>query len=195
LEFKDFGTLIDDIRDKGIGGNRPASGNDLHFGLHTDLSFYSVPPSFVNFLMVCPSKEGGESLFCDIREVVKELSLETTERLKSDFLFPPPPRFPNLQPLNAPILTCNGDTFERVRYRHDGLRASNETQEKALCEFERKIWEHTVSLQLGAGQMAFFNNQLLLHGRAEFKDSENENEKRYAVRTYVRPVPPLNLIS
>jgi hypothetical protein len=168
--------------------DRPSSGNDLAFGLHTDMSFYRRPPDLVAFLMIQPAVAGGESTFCDPMPIVERLAPPVVAALRRPFRFPAPPHMPGGEAQWFPVLDTDGGGGLHVRYRGDGLIAQDAEQAEALAIWERDIAAFELELPLVAGELAVFSNTRLLHGRRGFKD-DGDARKRLALRAYVEPRP------
>jgi alpha-ketoglutarate-dependent taurine dioxygenase len=195
-EFYEDGAAIDTVADLNrVDGLRPRSTNNLGFPMHTDLSFSSEMPQTVYFLMVNEAKEGGASMFCDMHDVLAQLSEETLAALSTPYVFPAPPHRPGKAPLQAPILEHHRSLAPSVRYRRDGLEllgspAQRDRQSKALDEFEKVIEANTISMNLKRGELAIWRNRQMLHGREAFQDSPASTleSKRLALRTYATTV-------
>jgi len=61
-------------------------------------------------------------------------------------------------------------------------------QNESLDYFDKitKDAEITVDYNLKSGDMVFFNNHRVLHGRNSFEDHEDVNLKRYLIRTWIK---------
>jgi Taurine catabolism dioxygenase TauD, TfdA family len=196
-EYYKEGAAIDSVMDRGtIESGRPRSSNNLPFPLHTDLSFSSVMPSVVYYLMVRQAHIGGTSTFCDIEDVLPLLSEEIVSCLRRPFRFPAPPHRPDSQPLDAPIIEFRNGKPAMLRYRGDALEClgtaeQQGSQRRALANFERAIRANTVSVKLASGNLAIWRNRQILHGRDRFEDGQTggtETKRRLALRTYATTV-------
>jgi hypothetical protein len=186
-EYLGHGAAAIEISDKSkIEELRPSSDNNLHFDLHTDMSFYPEPPSFVCFLMLRTAASGGESIFCHVDTLVRSLSARAVATLLRPWLFPAPTHRPHDRPQLFPILTFGEKKRARMRYRRDGLEPANADQANALEELEREASRHTVEIKLRPAEMAIFSNTRLLHGRRAFVDQRGSCNVRSALRAYCR---------
>jgi hypothetical protein len=186
-EYLGHGAAIIEISDKSkIEELRPSSDNNLHFDLHTDMSFYPEPPSFVCFLMLRTAESGGESIFCHVDTLVGSLSPRAIATLQQAWLFPAPTHRPHDRPQLFPILTYDEEGRARMRYRRDGLEPANADQANAFEELERVASRHTVEIKLRPAEMAIFSNTRLLHGRRAFMDQHGSCNVRSALRAYCR---------
>jgi len=185
------GAAIDSVMDCGnMEDCRPRSSNRLRFPLHTDLSFSEKMPSSVSFLMVNPATIGGASIFCSIYDVVNSLSRETVVSLSKPFRFLAPPHRPDKRPIDMPIFefTWHGKRPAiLVRWREDGIELTGSACEQdakraALAEFKTSLARHAVSIRLGRGEWATWDNREILHGREEFA---NADKPRLGLRAYL----------
>lgn len=184
-QFRGHGAPIVEVSNHDTAhGSRPSSGNNVEFDLHTDMSFYDRPPRFVAFLMVNPAVIGGQSTFCDPRPILDRLSKEAMSELRRSFLFPAPPHMPELGAQKFPIVDIGRTGGWSVRYRRDGLIATDSKQAEALRIWDRDIASFEVEMPLEQGELAFFSNACLLHGRRAFGDPIGTPE-RLALRAYV----------
>ena len=183
LEYQDFGTLVDAIRDENAGGVG-TSKNSGFFALHTDLSPHPYPPSYMLMLMERNAEIGGDSLFCDMREVLQKLPCEAAKVLQQDFEFLPLPGKEG-NPLLAPILNLDEhQQFKAIRYRRDRINETrlNEAQFSALKELDMFIQKNLFKIKLAAGSAVLVFNRQMLHGREAFQGKD-----RLAWRVYVQP--------
>jgi len=184
-EYIGHGAPVVEVSDKGeMSQGRPSSDNNLHFDLHTDMSFYHEPPDYVGFLMIQQSEDGGETLFCDGRAVLGALSDGARAALQRPFVFPAPAHQPDTADQHFSILDVAPDGMVSLRYRRDGLRAQDPAQEAALVEFEDVLAAHSFELKLLPGQMAFYSNRTVLHGRRGYEDDPSA-PRRSALRAYI----------
>jgi hypothetical protein len=188
-EYHGHGAPIGAVSDKAAElSERPSSDNNLKFQLHTDMSFYSRPPTFIAFLMIRPASIGGESTFCDPLPIIERLPLHVVTQLRRPFIFPAPPHMRDLGPQWFPILDADNRGVLSVRYRGDGLRTVDSDQAHALAIWERDIASFEVEVPLERGEMVVFSNTQMLHGRRLFKDAGSD-QKRLALRAYIEARP------
>jgi alpha-ketoglutarate-dependent taurine dioxygenase len=154
--------------------------------LHTDSAFRVQPEKYFGLWAIRSAKQGGHSTAIKVKELVEFLTRSTSGKqclqiLRGErFPFRVPPAFaPNYQQsqiIEAPIVTNS----PLIRFRIDtlmaGFRHNPElaTPERlwAIKYFERaiKTYPNTLEFKLNDGDLVFFNNHTMLHGRTVFAD-------------------------
>jgi len=183
LEYRDFGTLIDEIKDEGAGGTGNSKNNKL-FVPHVDVCPHPHQPDFLLMLRCRNAEKGGESLFCDVRQIIQNLSCDMINTLQQEVEFMPFPGHLG-DPLHAPIFCFDKlGRFQSIRYRRDRINEAKLSREQlvALNEMDAAIQENSFKIKLNSGSFALLDNHMLLHGREAF-----EGKNRLAWRVYARP--------
>ena len=95
----------------------------------------------------------------------------------------------------APIFSYNNNELH-LRYLRNYIDDGYKTQNKCLTDDQIKslntIDEVTqndrlaVDYAMKTGDMVFFNNHRILHGRSSFEDYDDENLKRKLVRVWIK---------
>jgi gamma-butyrobetaine dioxygenase/trimethyllysine dioxygenase len=175
-----FGRIEDLRTDNTTNQNTDQLGyTDAAVDLHTDQPFLDVPPRFQLLHAIRPAPRGGESLLADASEAARWL--EATDAHAFELLTTVPVRFHRKQKAFeklhvGPILERRG---ERILVRasyftmapHRLPFAKMEAFYRAYRTFFRHIAEprHHLRFLLGPGEILFYDNRRMLHGRTPFE--------------------------
>ncbi len=147
-------------------GFQPASyAGTGEFDLHTDLSWYEKPPTYI--AMFCVSMEaagGGLPLLADGWQALNDLDETDLHYLKTEPVTFPPPNHINYPPLTGPIVAERGGKLQ-IRFRYDLL----DNPAPPVGRFFEAVKRHLVQLNVAPGSLFIFDNERLLHGRTELK--------------------------
>jgi alpha-ketoglutarate-dependent taurine dioxygenase len=154
--------------------------------LHTDSAFRTQPEKYFGLWAITSAKQGGHSTAIKVKELIKFLTRSTSGKeclniLRGElFPFRVPPAFASnskqSQIIHAPIVTNS----PLIRFRIDTLMAGFRhhpelaTPERlwAVKYFEEaiKTYPNKLEFKLDDGDLVFFNNHTMLHGRTAFAD-------------------------
>ncbi|HVX11426.1 MAG TPA: TauD/TfdA family dioxygenase [Pirellulales bacterium] len=141
--------------------------------LHTDGAFEEPPPRYLAQYVVREDRfGGGETLLVEVAEIVRRLSPETVETLRSTrFRFRAPAEYAKGVPhRDAPILYGDG----LMRYRRVIIDESLcRSAKSALDELDAAIAAiEPTRLRLHSGTILLLDNARFLHARSEVRDPE-----------------------
>lgn len=167
---------------------------------HTDSAFRKLPEKYFGLWTIKAASDGGNSTAINVEQLIQYLATSTSGRecleiLKScNFPFSVPPAFainPNwTEIIEATILTLGNNGLSSnmlgdlplIRFRLDtimkGFQQSPElaTPQRlwAVKYFDRVLNTYPDKLQfkLNDGDVVFFNNHTMLHGRTAFSDNQ-----------------------
>ena len=167
---------------------------------HTDSPQWLNTPDYIALLCVRPAKIGGTSKFLSAYSIHNKLFQNNKTALKelyNDFHFDKRGEFKEDESPTVfkPIFEYENNQLS-LRYLRDyidkGHQIQNQpltkTQNDSLDQFDEitKDESITVNYDLQSGDMVFFNNHRVLHGRTSFEDYEEPELKRYLVRTWIK---------
>lgn len=170
-----FGRIVWDIRFNATAAQRGATASltmePLPF--HTDGAFQNPSPRFLAQYVVREDRfGGGETLLVDAASVLRRLSAETLDRLRSQqFRFWAPAEYVTGAPYHdAPILFGDG----LLRYRRAIIdEAFGENTKLLLDQFDAALAAvEPMRLQLCSGDALILDNARFLHGRSKVLDPE-----------------------
>ena len=193
---------IVEIKDE---GKSMASGGRYHQtkeggSYHTDSPHWTKVPDLIGMLCINQAKKGGISKFVSAYTIHNHLLKEQNDILKTlyeKFHFDKRGEFKinESQTVFEPIFVFKNDKLY-CRFLNNYIVAGHQIQnyplsklqETALQSLEEisKNKNNVLSYDLKANDMAFFDNHRILHGRTEFEDYEDENRKRYFLRTWIK---------
>lgn len=156
--------------------------------LHTDSAFRLYPERYFGLWAIASAKQGGNSTAIKVSQLIESLKRSTSGRrcldiLRSEnFPFHVPPAFANnphqSEIIQAPILANS----PLIRFRLDTVMKGFQyypelaTPERlwAVKYFEQAIdtYPDKLEFKLNDGDVVFFNNHTMLHGRTAFSDCQ-----------------------
>ena len=158
---------------------------------HTDSSYKPEPHELVIFQMIVSDDRGGDSVMVPVEDLLARLSEETIACLRE-------PVYP-LGEETHPILRGGADDCEIRYYRNQIDRslqegtALSERQMAALTELDALLAEEGAfdQFHLKSGEILFFHNRKVLHGRTGFADDSKRELYRYRLNAPgLRTAPP-----
>ena len=167
---------------------------------HTDSPQWEKVPDFIGMCCINPAKKGGESKFVSAYSVHNKMLKEHKqflEMLYQQFHFDKRGEFESKESPTVfePIFTYNNNQL-KCRYLrdyiNDGQMIQNtplsKEQNEALDIFDKIIHDENlvVSYKLKQNEMIFFNNNRVMHGRTDFEDFEDIENKRLMIRTWIK---------
>ena len=177
--------------------------------LHTDVG------DLMGLLNVRVSKEGGMSLAVSVPTVYNAMATQRPDLLEILFRgFPfhrrneQQPDAELVTPYDVPVLGWAGDRLTafyvrpsvELAYKELG-REMDPKEIEALDLFDDLCWsdENLVKFMMEPGDIYFANNLSTLHGRTEFVDHDEEENKRLSLRIWLQrnprtPVPPGQIV-
>ena len=167
---------------------------------HTDSPQWDNVPDFVGLLCINPAKKGGINKFLSaysIHNEIKRKSPRFLDELYEKFYFDKRGEYKeNESPtVFQPIFSYNNNElrFRYLRnYINDGFRIEGKELSDIQIDSLNLIDEITkdedlaLDYELKSGDMVFFNNHRILHGRTSFEDYEDENFKRTLIRVWIK---------
>ena len=167
---------------------------------HTDSPHWTNVPDLVGMLCINPAKKGGTSKFVSTYTIHNQLLKEQKDKLEAlyeKFYFDKRGEFETneSQTIFEPIFVFDGDKLH-CRFLKDYIVAGHEIQNQPLSKLQEaslnlleeksKNQNNVFSYDLKSGDMIFFDNHRVLHGRTDFEDYEDENRKRLFLRTWIK---------
>ncbi|SRR6266496_964997 len=186
IRYEGEGDYVVEIKSQEGAGDQPSFRNAVFFPLHTDLSYVEQPPYFFLLHSVFnDTSQGGQTLLCDIYDVISMLSHSTFDCLKtSRFYFKPPPHYSGEVQGKYPILSELVPFSYAIRFREDMIQYSNDLEKGAIEEFLNVLHSHTVHLDLLTDTAMVINNHRCLHGRTAFTNQGQQS--RHLNRVYIQ---------
>ena len=167
---------------------------------HSDSPHWMNVPNLVGMLCINPAKKGGTSKFVSMYTIHNQLLKEQKDKLEAlyeKFYFDKRGEFETneSQTIFEPIFVFDGDKLH-CRFLKDYIVAGHEIQNQPLSKLQEaslnlleeksKNQNNVFSYDLKSGDMIFFDNHRVLHGRTDFEDYEDENRKRLFLRTWIK---------
>lgn len=167
---------------------------------HTDSPQWVHTPDYVALFCVRPAKIGGASKFLSAYSIHNKILKENQvflEQLYNKFHFDKRGEFKeNESPtVHEPIFKYESGKLG-LRYLRDYVDKGHEIQNQPLSKlqndsldcFDKISRDETIAVNydLKSGDMVFFNNHRVLHGRDSFEDYDDVKLKRYLIRTWIK---------
>ena len=193
---------IVEIKDKGksmVSGGRYHQTNEGG-SYHTDSPHWTDVPDLVGMLCINKAKKGGTSKFVSVYTIHNQLLKEQRDKLETlyeKFHFDKRGEFKinESQTIFKPIFVFK-DAKLYCRFLNDYIVAGHKIQNNPLSKLQEaslqlleeisKKENNALSYDLKPNDMTFFDNHRILHGRTGFEDYEDENRKRYFLRTWIK---------
>lgn len=167
---------------------------------HTDSPQWDDVPDFVGLLCINPAKKGGINKFLSAYSIHNEIQRKNPillNELYEKFYFDKRGEYEeNESPtVFQPIFSYDNNElrFRYLRnYINDGFKIEGkkltDTQINSLNLVDEITQCDDLSLNydLKSGDMVFFNNHRILHGRTGFEDYEDKNLKRTLIRVWIK---------
>lgn len=172
---------------------------------HTDSPQWTNVPDYIALLCIRPAKIGGSSIFLSSYSVHNKILQENKlllEQLYNKFHFDKRGEYEeNESPTTfEPIFQYKNGKLS-LRYLRNYIDEGHKIQNQPLSKIQNdslncfdkftKDDSLTVKYDLKGGDMVFFNNHRVIHGRTSFEDSEDNSLKRYMIRTWIKDTPKL----
>ena len=167
---------------------------------HTDSPHWTNVPDLVGLLCINKAKKGGISKFVSAYTIHNQLLNEQKEKLETlyeKFHFDKRGEFKinESKTVFEPVFVFKNDKLY-CRFLIDYIIAGHKIQNNPLSKLQEislqsleeisKIENNALSYDLKSNDMVFFDNHRILHGRTKFEDYEDENRKRYFLRTWIK---------
>jgi alpha-ketoglutarate-dependent taurine dioxygenase len=146
--------------------------------LHTDISWFSVPPKYVAMMCIHPGDIGGVPLVADGFEALADLDPVTIELLKNRDVSFAAPSHVNHSGHTAPIISMKDKNYQ-IRFRSDLLR---DQKTEAIDLFSKAIDRHALHLTIAPGSVWILDNYRILHGRTSING--DLRSRRFLKRIY-----------
>jgi hypothetical protein len=165
--------------------------------------------------VVQASAKGGQGIFCPVASICSELAATRPDLLeelaKPEWPFDRPPDgvgafyrrpllFPNETTAAPEMIFSRGALISSPQgFRPAGLPSLTLRQNVALDAVHFAASSKALRLEYQPGDVLFFNNRRVLHGREAFEDGGGASGNRHLLRLWLRdedlagtPPPPLN---
>lgn len=167
---------------------------------HTDSPQWEDVPDFVGLLCINPAKNGGINKFLSAYSIHNEILRKNPiylDELYKNFYFDKRGEYEkNESPtIFQPIFNFeNGELYFRYlrNYIDDGYKLENKVLTKSqidsldLLDEISQNEQLTINYEMKSGDMIFFNNHRILHGRTSFEDFDDNDLKRTLVRVWIK---------
>ena len=167
---------------------------------HTDSPHWTNVPDLIGLLCINKAKKGGVSKFVSVYTIHNQLLKEQKDKLETlyeKFYFDKRGEFTNdeSKTILEPILIFKDNKLYcrfLIDYIIDGHKIQNmplsKLQQASLQSLEEisKEENNTLSYDLEPHDIVFFDNHRILHGRTGFEDYEEQNKKRFLLRTWIK---------
>lgn len=167
---------------------------------HTDSPQWKEVPDYVGLFCIKPAKKGGISKFLSVYSIHNKLLKEQKDLLEilyDKFHFDKRGEYKNGE---------SPTTFEQIfeykngklnfRYLRDYIDGGHNIQNKSLSNLQKASLDYldkklqdddiTLSYELKEGDMIFFNNHRIVHGRTSFEDYNEDSLKRFLIRVWIK---------
>lgn len=192
------GAICTEIRDGGILSVR-ASMTRANSSLHTDHPDAEVPVTWVGLLCLVPAKAGGELILVDGQKVAETIKQDHPEDyttlIEKEFLIDCRSGVALGEPIVKPIHIIDPTPGKLViRYLRDWIEGAHRRVDRRLDRYMTGAMDrldevasypkNQAILTLNRGDVIFFDNKRILHGRTSFEDHQETNHKRHLVRMW-----------
>jgi len=167
---------------------------------HSDSPQWTNVPDLIGMLCINPAKKGGTSKFVSAYTIHNHLLNEQKNYLKTlyeKFHFDKRGEYKSNESPTVfePIFQFKDDRLY-CRFLPDYIWAGHKIQNQPLSELQEAAIQllgsltqnknYVVSYDLKSSDIVFFDNHRILHGRTSFEDFEDENRKRFLLRTWIK---------
>jgi hypothetical protein len=179
--------LVEDTGQDYLNSKIPVSMTNQETGMHTDSSAHDYFPEIVGLCCLQPSAEGGEFMLCNGANYYAEALLSSPEKIQvleqnfiRDLVTPGTEKNSELLKRNKfPIFKREYNEF-LVRYMRYWIERGTLESGEMLSEEASLAMDHldeflnnranSLTIKMQKGDMIFFNNSFLLHGRTRYHD-------------------------
>jgi len=197
------GEIKVEVKDRGLRMEKGARYHQTSQGgsLHTDSPQWPIAPDIIGLLCLHPAMEGGESKLVSAYSIHNRILQESPELL--DSLYEPfhfdkrgDVKPGESETTLAPIFTYSEGSLG-LRYLRDYIvdghdKVNDKLSEKrleALSSVDRQLTDESglvLTQTLRAGEIVFFYNSRIIHGRTGFTDYQETEKKRVMVRAWLK---------
>jgi hypothetical protein len=196
------GARVYDVRDTGAklkyGVRRSITNLSQEF--HTDGSFLAGSPNYLTLACLHQAEAGGVSRVASLttaHNILMDTAPQHLARLYRPFWWDRQAEHPEGdRPANwLPVFESDGETLS-VRYYDDYIRngyklmdAEMDEETSSALEAMQAIIEmpeNRLEFRLQPGQILYGHNQLVAHGRTEFRDPGNDDSRRHLLLFWLR---------
>lgn len=169
--------IIMDVSPK-EGANPASYAGTGKLDLHTDISWFSVPPMYIAMMCIDPGDGSGVPLIADGWKALADLDNDTIEILKTHEVSFAAPNHVNHWGHTAPILSQPSGKYQ-IRFRSDLLR---DEATEAIDLFSKAVNKYAIHMEILPGSIWIVDNYRMLHGRTAINN--NMSSKRFLKRLY-----------
>ena len=167
---------------------------------HSDSPQWTEVPDLVGMLCINPAKKGGTSKFVSTYTIHNHLLNNQKDYLKAlygKFHFDKRGEYESGESPTVfePVFQFK-DGKLYCRYLRDYIQAGHKIQNQPLTKLQEMSLQlleklsqnenYVLSYDLQSNDIIFFDNRRILHGRTAFEDFEDENRKRFFLRTWIK---------
>jgi len=169
---------------------------------HSDSPQWEKVPDYVGTFCVNPAKKGGTNKLLSAYTIHNKLLYKNEGLLKilyNNFHFDKRGEFKKNESATVfePIFEYKDGKLS-FRYLRDYIDGGHKLQNKPLSERQMMVLniideslgdeDLALSYDIKSGDMLFFNNHRVIHGRTSFEDYEEERLKRLLIRVWIKEV-------
>ena len=167
---------------------------------HTDSPQWNPVPDYLSMLCVNNAKKGGTNLFLSAYTIHNKIFQERKDLLPvlyEKFHFDKRGEFKDGEPPTVfePIFEFKDERLH-FRYLRNYIDAGHDIQNQPLSESQKDALAYLDNLMhrdemimrydLKPGDMIFSDNHRIVHGRTSFEDYNDQNLKRFMLRTWIK---------
>ena len=167
---------------------------------HTDSPQWKDVPDYLSMLCVNKAKKGGTNLFLSAYTIHNKIFQERKDLLHvlyEKFHFDKRGEFKDGEPPTVfePIFEFKDERLH-FRYLRNYIDAGHDIQNQPLSESQKDALAYLDNLMhrdemimrydLKPGDMVFSDNHRIVHGRTSFEDYNDQNLKRFMLRTWIK---------
>lgn len=197
-----YGSLyvVEDQGEDYTNSKIPVSMTNQETGMHTDSSAHDYFPEIVGICCLQPSAEGGELMLCNGANYYADTLLNSPEAITlleqnfiRDLVTPGMEKSLELLRMNRFPVFKKGYNEILVRYMRYWIERGTLESGELLSEEASLAMDHfdeylknpanLLTIKMQKGDMIFFNNTFLLHGRTRYYD--NAGIKRKMLRAWI----------
>ncbi|KAJ3568384.1 hypothetical protein NPX13_g6438 [Xylaria arbuscula] len=184
---------------------------------NTELPFHTDAADVVGMYVLFAAPDGGEGIFASVAQICDTLASDDPELvevlMRDDWPFVKPPTgglyYTRSVVSPSPVLSHIPEAFFSRGFLIDNPESNSRRptcvpnltgmQAYALDAFNFAALRHALEIRWQSGDMCFFNNRRIVHGRNAFRNGQSEKQTRHILRLWLGDhqfsgEPPPNLV-
>lgn len=185
IHYPHEGSIVMDIKPQKTNNTKPSYKTSTEFQLHTDMSYIENPPDIVGLYMINSDiRNEARCLIADTLSTINSLSKSTLQELrKPQYTFEAPEHFKGQKFLRDIPIIEGAENRPTLRFRKDNIICNSAYGRKAVEALFNALQKNTVKFAISKGDMLFYDNKRLTHGRTAFTPTYEESD-RHLKRAY-----------